>query len=61
MFTGFNVSTRLWIGDYCYGRSFGELAGAAKGIKRLGVIRADVDNLGQAFVKGFEGSNGDRR
>lgn len=61
MFTGFNVSTRLWIGDYCYGRSFGELAQSAKGIKRLGVLRADVDNLGQAFVKGFEGSNGDRR
>lgn len=61
MFTGFNVSTRLWIGDYCYGRSFGDLAHSAKGIKRLGVIRADVDNLGQAFVKGFESSDGNRR
>lgn len=61
MFTGYNVSTRLWVGDYCYGRSFEELAHSAKGIKRLGVLRADVDNLGQAFVKGFEGSNGDRQ
>lgn len=54
MYTGFNVSTRLWVGDYVNGNNFEELAAASTGIKRLGVMRADVDNLGQAFVSGFD-------
>jgi len=59
MFTGYNVSTKLWIGDYCNGTSFEELANGSKGVKRIGVMRADVDNLGHAFVSGFERKNGD--
>ena len=58
MFTGYNLSTRLWVGDYCDGSSFSELAERAQGIKRLGILRADVDNLGQAFVRGFERQDG---
>lgn len=54
MYTGLDVSTKLWVGDYKKANTFEELAEAASGIKRLGVLRADVDNLGQAFVKGFE-------
>lgn len=57
MFTGYNLSTRLWVGDYCSGSSFAELAERAQGIKRLGILRADVDDLGQAFVRGFEREN----
>lgn len=53
MYTGINVSTKLWVGDYSSSSSFEELASASTGIKRLGVLRADVDNLGQAFVAGF--------
>ena len=31
-----------------------ELAQASQGIKRLGVLRCDIDNLGTAFVQGFK-------
>lgn len=58
MFTGYNLATRLWVGDYHEGDSFSELAENAQGIERLGVLRADVDNLGQAFVRGFEREDG---
>ena len=35
--------------------TFEQLAESAKGIKRIAVLRADVDNLGQAIVSGFDG------
>ena len=56
-FTGENLATKLWIGDYSSAKEFTELASASQGIKRLAVLRADVDNLGQAFVAGFEDKN----
>ena len=34
--------------------SFFKLVDSSEGIKRLAVIRADVDNLGQSFVNGFK-------
>lgn len=46
-------AVRIWIGDYSAADTFEELAEEADGIKRLGVYRADVDNLGNAFVAGF--------
>ena len=46
-------SGKLWIGDYSSEKTLGELIDKGRGIKRLGVLRADVDNLGQAFVGGF--------
>lgn len=68
--TGHNVFNRIWLADYVARKDdgqvyeFEELAissgvGDGKGIKRLGVLRADVDNLGAAFIGGFisEGSN----
>lgn len=36
-------------------KTFDELAGES-GFKRLGVLRMDVDNLGQIFIKGFKES-----
>jgi CRISPR-associated protein Csm1 len=45
--------TRLWVGDYFAQRKFSAYASAAGGISRLGVLRLDVDNLGQAFTRGF--------
>lgn len=48
-----NYSTKLWIGDYSYDNKLNIFTENAEGIKRLGVIRADVDNLGQSFVRGF--------
>jgi CRISPR-associated protein Csm1 len=57
--TGNNMATNLWVGDYSAEKEFSRLIDKSDGIKRLGVIRADVDNLGQAFVSGFsEKENG---
>jgi CRISPR-associated protein Csm1 len=66
MYTGADLATYLWVGDYVSRGNqnnqvldFEQLAmlsgGSIKntGIKRLGVMRADIDNLGAAFIKGF--------
>lgn len=53
LYTGNNMSTRLWVGDYVALSLFKDLAKSARGVKKLGVLRGDVDNLGQAFVAGF--------
>lgn len=54
-YTGMNIATKIWVGNYTKGQTFEELAKASQGIHRLGIMRADVDNLGQAFVSGFDG------
>ncbi len=61
--TGRLIGTRLWLADYYAADSkgkvmeFEDLAEACcdkqHGIKRLGVLRADVDDLGAAFIGGF--------
>lgn len=61
--TGNQVANRLWIADYVSRKpngdvyDFSELANLSGsdtvGIQRLGVLRADVDNLGAAFIGGF--------
>lgn len=53
MYVGESVATKLWVGDYSAAGTLSELIKAGKGISRLGVLRADIDNLGQAFVQGF--------
>ncbi len=53
-YTGQQVASKLWVGDYQNGDSFQALAQGAEGICRLAVLRADVDDLGRAFVSGFE-------
>lgn len=41
MFTGKNVSTKLWVGNYnSDANTFEEMALRSKGIKRIGVLRA---------------------
>ena len=55
LYTGKNIATKLWVGDYNTGDTFEQLAESAEGIKRIAVLRADVDNLGQAIVSGFDG------
>lgn len=54
LYTGKHIASRIWVGDYTTGQSFQELAKESEGIPRIGVLRADVDNLGQTFVSGFE-------
>ncbi|WP_449240482.1 type III-A CRISPR-associated protein Cas10/Csm1 [Desulfoscipio gibsoniae] len=57
--TGFSLATKLWMGDYAVRnqagdlKTFFELAVSSQGIGRIGVLRADVDNMGAAFVNGF--------
>lgn len=53
-FTGLRYSTRLDVCDYFASNQNEELARASRGIARLAVCRMDVDNLGHAFVAGFE-------
>lgn len=59
IYTGKHVTTKLWVGDYTTGETFEELAESSKGVDRLGVLRADVDNLGMTFVSGFQRKDGD--
>lgn len=61
IYTGKYVTTKLWVGDYTTGDTFEEFARCAEGIERLGILRADVDNLGRAFVQGFRKENGDEQ
>lgn len=56
LYSGIDIASKIWAGDYKKGDTFEEIASNAEGVKRIGVIRADVDNLGQAFVNGFESS-----
>lgn len=54
MYTGLDFSTKLWVGDYIWDSNLEEMAEHSQGIKRLAVLRADVDNLGTAFITGFD-------
>jgi len=51
---GKSVAQNLWIGDYSYKKEFEELANASRGVKKIAVLRADVDDLGNTFVNGFK-------
>lgn len=64
--SGNKFSTKLWIADYAESMeldedsktvTFRSLAKSAKGIERLSVLRADVDDLGASFVNGFRDSD----
>lgn len=61
MYTGKHIATKLWVGDYTTGSSFEEFARMADGIDRIAVLRADVDNLGQAIVAGFNDPKNENR
>lgn len=60
------LTARLWIGDYVsrtessqvkeFATLSKESVSPNQGIDRLGVLRADVDNLGAAFLSGFVGN-----
>lgn len=55
---GTKYATKLFVGNYCKKYNdkiadFKELLKDNKGIKRLAVLRCDVDNLGQTFVNGL--------
>ena len=60
-FVGTGISTNLWMCDYDYAsqhkemrkNGIGSYAEREEGIKRLGVVRADIDNLGATFISGI--------
>lgn len=54
LLTGERLATKLWVGDYTTGDTFEAFAKQAQGIRRIAVLRADVDNLGHSFVAGFD-------
>ena len=57
---GYKFATNIWVGDYTAKNSkkgpktFEDFAKEAIGINRIAVFRADVDNLGKAFISGFK-------
>lgn len=60
--TGIDLATHIWMGDYTADTSgvgisdyaaYGTTLNCDKGIKRLGVLRADIDNLGTVFSQGL--------
>ncbi|MEE1009939.1 MAG: type III-A CRISPR-associated protein Cas10/Csm1 [Agathobacter sp.] len=59
--SGVHIATNLWVGDYTLGQTTDEMAGIYDGIERIAVLRADVDNLGQTFVSGFDNDKLDNR
>lgn len=62
-FSGHDLSTHIFIGDYSYQQTgidqYAKLSaieqrnGEKVGIKRMGVVRLDVDDLGAGFMAGF--------
>lgn len=53
-------ATKIWIGSYSSDRTFEEMAndaGSRGRINRIAIVRADIDNLGTAFVSGFNENN----
>ena len=58
IYTGKHVTTKLWVGDYYSDKTFEELAQHSEGVPRIGILRADVDNLGMTFLYGFKGADG---
>jgi len=62
---GLGLSTNLWVCDYSEKSekqdeliTFEELEKKADGIRRLAVMRADVDSLGAVFTRGFKLEHG---
>lgn len=51
------ITNEVSMQDY-HPTDFSDLQKASNGLKRLGVLRMDVDNLGQLFAKGFEREDG---
>lgn len=54
LYTGKGISSKMWVGDYENGSDFETLAENSTGLKRLCVLRADIDNLGHTFTSGFK-------
>ena len=56
-YSDLSSTTNLYVGDYAASNSMEELAQQSAGVRRIAVCRMDVDNLGHAFISGFEQEN----
>ena len=56
-YSDLSFTTNLYVGDYAASNSMEELAQQSAGVRRIAVCRMDVDNLGHAFISGFEQEN----
>ena len=56
VYKGKDYVKTIYVGDYHNADTLENLVKDGVGIKRLGVLRGDIDNLGKAFVGGFEKS-----
>ena len=54
VYKGKDYVKTIYVGDYHNADTLEDLVKDGVGIKRLGVLRGDIDNLGKAFVGGFE-------
>ena len=54
VYKGKDYVKAIYVGDYHNAETLENLVKDGVGIKRLGVLRGDIDNLGKAFVGGFE-------
>jgi len=54
VYKGRDYVKTIYVGDYHNAETLENLVKDGVGIKRLGVLRGDIDNLGKAFVGGFE-------
>lgn len=50
---GCRMETHLWVGEYNRCNTLEETADKANGIRRIAVLRADIDNLSDVFIAGF--------
>lgn len=62
---GVKYCVNIWMGNYTRFKgkslySFSDLSKRSIGINRLGVLRMDVDDLGSAFIKGFDKEGEDK-
>lgn len=55
--TDFPYASQLFVGEYHDSNRIDELADKSTGISRIAVCRMDVDDLGKAFISGFERSH----
>ncbi len=53
MYVGADTAVMLYVGSYHSDDQMEKLAEASDGINKIAVMRSDVDNLGHAFVSGF--------
>lgn len=54
VYKGKDYVKTIYVGDYHAEETLENLVKDGVGIKRLGVLRGDIDNLGKTFVGGFE-------